>query len=261
MLPNIDNTVVEFINSEAINISDSPIILVCEHASNFIPDEFNSLGLNEATLTSHIAWDIGAYEMAKHMSKILNASLISAKTSRLLYDCNRPPTEPSSIPEKSEVFEIAGNQELSVSEREDRATQFYYPFYNFVDVTILKAMADGKKPIIITVHTFTPQYFGNTRSVEIGIIHDEDSILAENMLKSCTEENIYNIKINEPYGPKDGVTHTLKEHAIRHGLLNVMIEVRNDLVDEPLVMARFLSNNIINALKKVSGYAEQSKPR
>ena len=31
----------------------------------------------------------------------------------------------------------------------------------------------------------------------------------------------------------DGVTHTLREHAIARGLPNVMIEVRNDLIDTP----------------------------
>jgi predicted N-formylglutamate amidohydrolase len=35
---------------------------------------------------------------------------------------------------------------------------------------------------------------------------------------------------NDPYGPADGVTHTLKEHGLSNGLLNVMIEVRNDLL-------------------------------
>jgi predicted N-formylglutamate amidohydrolase len=35
---------------------------------------------------------------------------------------------------------------------------------------------------------------------------------------------------NQPYGPEDGVTHTLRLHALPLGLLNVMIEIRNDLI-------------------------------
>ena len=38
---------------------------------------------------------------------------------------------------------------------------------------------------------------------------------------------------NEPYGPEDGVTHTLKLHGLSNGVLNVMIEIRNDLVATP----------------------------
>ena len=44
------------------------------------------------------------------------------------------------------------------------------------------------------------------------------------------EATSYNLQLNEPYGPADGVTHTLREHALTRGLPNVMIEVRNDLI-------------------------------
>ena len=38
---------------------------------------------------------------------------------------------------------------------------------------------------------------------------------------------------NAPYGPQDGVTHSLKLHGIGSGLANVMIEIRNDLLKTP----------------------------
>jgi predicted N-formylglutamate amidohydrolase len=40
------------------------------------------------------------------------------------------------------------------------------------------------------------------------------------------------VRRNEPYGPEDGVTHTLNLHGGRRGLLNAMIEIRNDLITE-----------------------------
>lgn len=43
----------------------------------------------------------------------------------------------------------------------------------------------------------------------------------------------YVIQHNASFGPLAGVTYTQLEHAIGNGLLNVMIEVRNDLVREP----------------------------
>ena len=39
------------------------------------------------------------------------------------------------------------------------------------------------------------------------------------------------VRLNEPYGPGEGVTHTLGFHAVNNGLLNVMIEVKNNLLD------------------------------
>ena len=38
------------------------------------------------------------------------------------------------------------------------------------------------------------------------------------------------VRRNEPYGPEDGVTHTLILHALPRRLDNVMLEVRNDLI-------------------------------
>jgi len=38
------------------------------------------------------------------------------------------------------------------------------------------------------------------------------------------------VKRNNPYGPEDGVTRTLKVHGIQNRLINVMLEIRNNLI-------------------------------
>jgi len=61
------------------------------------------------------------------------------------------------------------------------------------------------------------------------------------------------VRRNEPYGSEDGVTHTLKEHALPGGHLNVMFEVRNDLIaNEPAqsAMADVMSKWVSRALAK-----------
>ena len=37
----------------------APVLLVCDHASRFIPRALAGLGLSEAELCRHIAWDMG----------------------------------------------------------------------------------------------------------------------------------------------------------------------------------------------------------
>ena len=49
------------------------IVLLCEHASAFIPDEYDGLGLSEAARLSHAGWDPGALTMARRKSRILDA--------------------------------------------------------------------------------------------------------------------------------------------------------------------------------------------
>lgn len=205
-----------------------PYLLVCEHASNHIPPEFADLGLPKEALTSHIAWDPGALAVALELSRLLDAPLIFQNASRLIYDCNRPPHEPSAMPAVSEVYQVPGNANLTQEDRDRRAEEFYFPFRG-----ALAAHLDARKdtPTIVTVHSFTPIYHGKQRAVEIGILHDTDDRIAQGMMKAARgEATSYNVQLNEPYGPADGVTHTLREHALTRGLPNVMIEVRNDLI-------------------------------
>jgi len=50
------------------------------------------------------------------------------------------------------------------------------------------------------------------------------------MLSNAQKLEHRRIARNTPYGPEDGVTHSLKLHGIANNLPNVMIEVRNDLL-------------------------------
>lgn len=228
----------------------SPIVLVCEHASHVIPASFNHLGLPADMRKSHAAWDIGAMGLARRMSEKLDASLIAGAVSRLVYDCNRPPSAEDAMPARSEVIDIPGNASLSEAQRTERTTRYYEPF---------RAALSGKltsttDPVVVTIHSFTPIYHGKFRPVEIGILHDSDSRLADAMLSCAPAHTTTKVERNLPYGPKHGVTHTLQEHAIPNGHLNVMLEVRNDLIQtvpEQLQMADMIADWIADALSQV----------
>lgn len=206
----------------------APIVLVCEHASAFVPAAMAGLGLRAEDRLSHAAWDIGALDVAKRLSERLDAPLVTSRISRLVYDCNRPPEAPDSIPARSELIEAPANANLSIMERQARITEVYEPFRALLTQTIVGRGA--VIPALITIHSFTPIFFGVERKVELGLLHDTDDRLAQAMFAIAPEFTALKTALNEPYGSADGVTHTLKEHAIEAGLLNVMIEIRNDLV-------------------------------
>lgn len=232
------NDVVDVINPSGAG----RFVLVCEHASNFIPADLNALGLSEEALQSHIAWDPGAMAVALAMSDVLDAPLVAQNVSRLVYDCNRPPDVQSAIPETSEIFTIPGNAGLSRQDRKARTDRYYHPFRNrltsCLDRQIAKRMSDGGRetvglPVLVTIHSFTPVYFGEQRDTEIGILHDTDPRLADALLRGASNDAQVSFARNQPYGPGDGVTHTLVQHALPRKLLNVMIEIRNDLIAYP----------------------------
>jgi predicted N-formylglutamate amidohydrolase len=223
---NAQQSVIEVINPAGCG----RFVLVCEHASNFIPDEYNNLGLSKKGINSHAAWDPGAREIAVALSEILDAPLVASRASRLLFDCNRPPTAKNSIPERSEIYEVTGNIDLSKDQVSDRAIDFYFPFRNALSECLGSHSRRVGTSILVTIHTFTPVFLGRKRAVELGIVHDSDSRMADGMLNAVGALSNMKVARNQPYGPRDGVTHTLKEHGNRRGIANVMIEIRNDLV-------------------------------
>ncbi len=218
-------------DSEAVMIEGAvapcDILFVCEHASCHFPDVFGDLGLDDAVRRSHVAWDPGALTLTRELAKRFDCTLVAGGVSRLLYDCNRPPEAKDAVPAKSEIFEIPGNVDLSEADRRARVTQIYQPFKEAVEQVIEVVHPKA----IVTVHSFTPVYHGKQRAVEIGILHDRDTRLADSMLSSMADGPFVTLR-NDPYGPEHGVTHSLRAYALPNKLPNVMLEVRNDLLAE-----------------------------
>ena len=241
------NDVVEVRNPAGAGV----FLIVCEHASNFIPESFDGLGLDDAALESHIAWDPGAMAVAETMSSLLDAPLVAQRFSRLLYDCNRPPSSESAVPEMSEIYRVPGNAGLSAADRQARVDRFYTPFHDTLAACIDRRINAGSEPVIVTVHSFTPVYKGARRAVELGILHDTDTRLADALIETTKAGIDLVIRRNEPYNASDGVAHTLVEHGISRGLLNVMLEIRNDLIADAASqteMAERLSTCLTGAL-------------
>lgn len=238
-------------NPEAL----SPFLLVCEHASRRLPEKMGTLGLSPDALSSHIAWDPGALAVSKLLVKNLDAALVYQRFSRLVYDCNRPPEAEGAMPSVSEVFEVPGNAAISAAERRARTDALYVPFRDELADFIAARKANGRPPVVVTMHSFTPVYHGRQRDVEVGILHDTDKRLAASMLAVAEKTKRYDVRRNEPYGPADGVTHTLIEHGVKNGLLNVMIEIRNDLIQDEAgqkVMAGYLTGLLGESLQALS---------
>ena len=252
--PIFDNEAVKVLTSEQAG----QVIIVCEHASNFIPAEFDGLGLEQEDLNAHIAWDPGAQTVAESIAAGLNAVLVLGRASRLLFDCNRPPEAVSAIPTQSEIFDIPGNQALSDAQRDERVRRFHDPFRD----AIAEVIKVYKPKVMITIHSFTPTYRGNARPVEIGILHDNDTRLANEMLRIADFHTDLKVQRNEPYGPQHGVTHTLTTHAQPGGMLNVMVEIRNDLLtdaESQRVMAEMMTVWIADAITAFDLTANESE--
>lgn len=236
----------------------SPVVLVCEHASNALPHPWGDLGLSAAQTHAHIAWDPGALGLARGLATRLGASLIHAPVSRLIYDCNRGPDRPGAMPARSEVHDIPGNAAISPDERLARTEAIYLPWANGLHNLITARIAMGRPPVIVTIHSFTPVFHGQPREVEFGVIHDADPTLACAILAEAKAKTTLNSQLNQPYSAADDVTHTLRLHATPYALHNAMLEIRNDLIatdKSAAAMAERLTPVLAAALARLGGNA------
>ena len=211
----------------------SPVLLVCEHAGNRIPARYGDLGISAEVLASHVAWDPGALPVAEGLSERLGAPLVVQDVSRLVYDCNRPPESPGAMPGVSEIHTIPGNADLTEETRAERVAAIYRPFERRLHAACEAHAERYPNGAVVTIHTFTPIFHGQPRAVEIGVLHGADARLADALLAEASVEGGLDVRRNAPYGPADGVLHTLETHAVPRRLRHAMIEIRNDLVATP----------------------------
>jgi predicted N-formylglutamate amidohydrolase len=243
----------------------SQFVILCDHASNYIPDGFGSLGLDPDDLQKHIAWDPGALGVSQVMSRELDAPLVESCVSRLIIDCNRPLNAPDLVPSLSEVTTIPGNVDLDEAAKSQRVALSHKPYHaaieKLADERASKSMPD---PIYVAVHSYTPVYRGVKRPWHIGIIHDADDRVAAPLIAGLQALSEFNVGINQPYSPADRVYYTLERHASAFGLPAVMIEIRNDLITTPseeqawgVMLSRLLRENVDPIAFESNGFAKK----
>lgn len=212
----------------------SPFVLVCDHASHYIPEKYGDLGLTEAERMSHIAWDPGAQAVSRALSEMLDAPLVESTISRLVIDANRDPAAPNLIWTLSEATRIAANENLSDEERQFRIETYHRPYHEAVDAVLAARLEAGRETFLVCVHSFTPVFLGQARPWPIGLIHGRNDMFTRALQSALAEdEPSLNIGWNEPYAALNGVTLTLEKHGDGRGVPATMIEIRNDEIQTP----------------------------
>ncbi|MEP3048095.1 MAG: N-formylglutamate amidohydrolase [Roseibium sp.] len=210
------------------------LVLLCDHASNHFPPPYDqALGVSEVDKSAHIAWDPGALGVAKSLSEKLDAPLVHTTVSRLIIDCNREEDRADLIPCLSETTQISGNQNLSSEEKNFRLDLVHRPFHKAIDKLLNLRKERGQPTAVVSIHTYTPVYKGQSRPWEIGLIYDQDRRIADQVLQSLKSLDELTVGDNEPYAPSDGVYYTIHRHGEERSLPCLMIEIRNDEVTTP----------------------------
>lgn len=211
---------------------DGGALVICDHAVNAFPPGYGALGLPREALDRHIAYDIGAAQLARRLAARLGAPAILSTFSRLLIDPNRGPDDPTLVMRISDGALVPGNARIGADEIERRRRLYWAPYRAAVEATVEAMMATGEPPAILSVHSFTPNWRGLARRWKVGVLWDRDPRLPEPLMRALAREEdlgAEEIGDNEPY---DGALagDTVNAVATARGLSNALVEVRQDLI-------------------------------
>jgi predicted N-formylglutamate amidohydrolase len=227
-------------------------LLSCEHAGNLLPLSYTALFRGkEEVLQTHRGYDIGALELAQHISASLKVKLHYTEISRLLVEANRSISH-------IHLFSEFTNM-LPAQEKKFILDNYYRPYRSGVEEDLKENIGSGRSTMHLSIHTFTPELKGEKRNADIGLLFDPER---QNEVHFCrllgAEIQKQNpgliLKENYPYlGTDDGFTTYLRSKYSPRYYSGVEIEVnqkfpQNAKGDDWLK----LQNIIASALQKIS---------
>jgi predicted N-formylglutamate amidohydrolase len=210
------------------NLSNN-LVIISDHARNSVPEEYHQLGLPAGEFERHIAYDIGAEDLTRQLAEKLQAPAVYSKFSRLLIDPNRGTDDPTLIMKISDGALVPGNVDVDGRERQKRIDTYYQPYHDAITAMIDAALASGKQPVILSIHSFTPSWKGVPRPWHAGVLWEYDNSFAGPLIAKLALDRSLVVGENEPYSggiPGDSVD----KHAYLRHIPAALIEIRQDLI-------------------------------
>ncbi|MCY4052426.1 MAG: N-formylglutamate amidohydrolase [Hyphomicrobiales bacterium] len=239
----------------------SDLLIICDHASNFIPEHYGRLGLPPESLERHIAYDIGAGEVAAALAERLNCVGLLAGFSRLLIDANRGLDDPTLVMKLSDGEVIPGNRHVDPHDDkkqwQERIDKYYAPYRNEIDRRI--DALEGERPFaLFSLHSFTPIWKGWRRPWDAGLLHGIDDRFAVALIEGLRAEGNLEVGCNEPY-PGGIAGESIETHGYERGLLNVTLEIRQDHLQSAEGRAEWVER-LVHVVPEALARARASKP-
>ncbi len=203
--------------------SSLPLLITCEHASNFIPERWkNAFQGQEELLASHRGWDPGALELSATIQRATISPLIRGEVSRLLIELNRSEDHPQLFSEISALFD--SREKRLIMER------FYRPYRQSVQEAVGKLIRSHGCVLHLSVHSFAPVWQGRERELDVGVLfdpgRDPESIVARRFAGLLAADSSLRIRENEPYkGTDDGLTTYLRTCFPESSYMGLELEV------------------------------------
>lgn len=205
------------------------VLTIVDHASNSVPKGID-LGIDPRFLDTHIAWDIGAADLAL----ALGFPAFMATISRLVVDMNREKDVRGVIPTESDGIVISGNR----GDHNERIDAFWHPYHHALKRQISKT----KPTLLVSLHSFTPSLAtrpDDVRPWEIGILYNNDDRAARRAIPLLEAQKV-NVGDQLPYSGK-ALNATMNLHGEATQTPYLGIEVRQDLISDAAGIGKWAS--------------------
>ncbi|MEO0974228.1 MAG: N-formylglutamate amidohydrolase [Pseudomonadota bacterium] len=208
-------------------------LLVCDHAGQAVPASLDRLGLSDEELSRHIAWDIGAAAVTRHLARMLDAPAVLANYSRLVIDPNRfPHDHAAAFPAVSDGTRVPGNEDLTESQRQARARSCFWPYHNAISRHLQSMREQRFLPAVIAIHSCTPVFQDEFRPWHVGVLWNQDPRLSLPLIDALRQVPGIEVGDNQPYSGRLPNFFTMAHHAESADLPHVALEVRQDLIGD-----------------------------
>ena len=204
---------------------DGRVVFTCEHASNALPAPWRWPEADRWLVDTHWASDIGAAAFTRRVARLMDAPAVLSKFSRLLIDPNRPLDSDTLFRQNADGLQVRLNEALLDGDRQERIDRFYRPYHAAVSAMVGRSRGDT----VFGIHTFTNDYEGDKRSLELGVLFDDDEEPAQQLIHHL-EQAGFHVLANEPWSGKGGLAYSPVRHAKEYGRCALEIEARQDLI-------------------------------
>lgn len=212
---------------------DSRLVLTCEHAGSDLPKPWSWPEADLRLLGTHWASDIGARSFTERLASVTGAPAVVSNFTRLLVDPNRPLDSDTLFRAEADGQPVWLNASIEPDDRERRIDRYYRPYHAAVDDMVRGSRAE----IVLGIHTFTANYEGNSRSLEVGVLFDQEDELGEALVEHLLAAGFVAAS-NEPYSGKEGLAYSPVLHAEEFNRRALEIEARQDLIVEDAFAGR-----------------------
>jgi predicted N-formylglutamate amidohydrolase len=228
--------------------NDLPVVVSCEHASGFVPEELNNLGVSMDELNScNYLMDRGAEGAYDFLVAKLGCNGIKARVSRLVIDVNRDLDQKSLIRTSCGPHSFKGNKDITEEEKKDRVEKYYLPYRNKLHDLLLDCEKKHGVCFYFSIHTMENCFEKERREMDFAIIYNKGEKVAKKLGESL-EKNGHVVTYNNPYTLKtDIIRVTHDSEVMKFNEFAVVVEINDGLVNDPNI-----TESLFDAIKSVA---------